>query len=87
MGFSHKININENDIFGDLTVLKELSERNKQGLIKYLCQCKCGNQIEIEGSYLKNGRTTHCGCKLKENQKYYVFIENISNTDKKVLKY
>ena len=68
MGFSHKININENDIFGDLTVLKELSERNKQGLIKYLCQCKCGNQIEIEGSYLKNGRTTHCGCKLKENQ-------------------
>ena len=96
MGFSHKININENDIFGDLTVLKELSERNKQGLIKYLCQCKCGNQIEIEGSYLKNRRTTHCGCKLKENQSKakrktnkYIFYDNdnyvvgyTSNTNK-----
>ena len=36
------------------------------GPTTYLCQCKCGNQIEVEQSNLKRGITKSCGCYKKE---------------------
>lgn len=48
--------------FGKLLVLEKTTNRTKSGLIKWKCQCDCGNIVEIAGSYLKNGNTKSCGC-------------------------
>lgn len=53
--------------YGKLTVLEKL----KGGL--HLCQCNCGNKIEVLTYNLKNGNTQSCGClkskgELKINQ-------------------
>lgn len=50
--------------FGQLTVLslapkrKELASR----CLRYVCQCDCGNIIEVSGGSLRSGHTTSCGC-------------------------
>lgn len=49
-----------NQRFGKLTVIKKASSLN--GRIKWLCQCECGNFIEVFGANLKSGHTTSCGC-------------------------
>ena len=47
--------------FGKLTVIKRISEIG-DGHIKWLCKCECGSIIEAQGSNLKSGHTTSCGC-------------------------
>lgn len=50
--------------FGQLTVLaiapkrKDLASR----CLRYVCQCTCGNTIEVNGNSLRSGHTTSCGC-------------------------
>lgn len=50
--------------FGQLTVLaiapkrKDLASR----CLRYVCQCTCGNTIEVNGNSLRTGHTTSCGC-------------------------
>lgn len=50
--------------FGQLTVLsiapkrKDLASR----CLRYVCQCNCGNIIEVNGNSLRTGHTTSCGC-------------------------
>lgn len=29
------------------------------------CQCECGNIVSLDGSYLKGGTITSCGCDKK----------------------
>lgn len=48
--------------FGKLLVLEKTTSRTKRGLVKWKCQCDCGNVVEVAGSYLKNGNTKSCGC-------------------------
>lgn len=48
--------------FGRLTVLEELSERNKFGKIVYKCKCDCGNICYVIGLHLRTGNTKSCGC-------------------------
>ena len=47
--------------FGRLTVLREAPE-----LIRYryrwLCECECGERIEVAGNHLRSGATQSCGC-------------------------
>lgn len=52
--------------FGKLTVINEC-EKNKNGHIKYLCECDCGNSKEIFGTHLREGKIVSCGCKHKVN--------------------
>lgn len=53
--------------FGQLTVLsiapkrKDLASR----CLRYVCQCSCGNIIEVNGNSLRTGHTTSCGCSRK----------------------
>lgn len=47
-----------------LTVIKPIFQDKLP--TRYLCQCKCGNIIEVEQSTLKNGTTKSCGCYQKE---------------------
>ena len=55
--------------FGRLTVIEQTDDYiNPKGrhCAKWLCQCECGNVIEVVGTHLKNGNTKSCGCIRKE---------------------
>jgi len=60
------LNINKDDVFGRLTVIKEQEERGKKGSRIYLCKCECGNEVNLKGYTLKNGHTKSCGCLVRE---------------------
>jgi len=55
-------------IFGWLTVIKPVEDEikfyngKKQAYAKYLCRCKCGNEVEVRGNSLTQGLTKSCGC-------------------------
>lgn len=48
-------------IFGYLTVIEDTGKVSEHRNIIWKCKCKCGNTIEIPGSYLTKG-TQSCGC-------------------------
>ena len=49
------------EVFGDLSIVKKLPNKNLQS--NYLCLCTCGNVREVIYTNLKNKQITHCGCK------------------------
>lgn len=51
--------------YGYLTVI-ERAENTKEGRARWLCQCKCGNQVTVLGKHLRSGNTKSCGCYQKE---------------------
>ncbi len=84
--------------FGKLTVIKRIADRfDSQGirLTNWLCQCDCGNFINVISNSLLRGNTKSCGClhesfiasKLKEfcyikynsTNEYYTTISNEKN--------
>lgn len=44
--------------FGRWTVQRYLGKRGRKHM--WLCRCECGREHEIEGSNLRDGRTTQC---------------------------
>jgi len=46
--------------FGLLTVRSRSTEKAIR--VKWLCICKCGNEVVVEGQHLRNGATISCGC-------------------------
>lgn len=48
--------------FGRLTVLEECNEHYNNGVIKYKCQCDCGNIYYARSGSLRSGSTKSCGC-------------------------
>lgn len=49
--------------YGKLKVLAVSDKRDNYGKRSYrICQCECGNIIEIYRGHLKNGHTKSCGC-------------------------
>lgn len=69
--------------FGKLTVIQRI-ENSKTGLVKYECQCECGNKSKVVGATLVDGRTQSCGCwkysKLEEDVLRYFKEKNYINT-------
>ena len=63
--------------FGQLTVLKRVENdisSNKRKRAKWLCQCSCGNQVEVLSCNLTCKRTLSCGCfAQKRRQKKCIF--------------
>lgn len=53
------------NVYGYLTVIAR-AENDKDGRAKWLCQCKCGNQVIVRGKALRSGNTKSCGCYQKE---------------------
>lgn len=47
--------------FGKLTVI-ERAPNNSRGQRQWLCRCDCGGTRIVNTNYLRNGRTTDCGC-------------------------
>lgn len=58
--------------FGRWTVIRR-SGSNSSGQATWLCKCDCGTQRVVDGSSLRAGRSTGCGC-IHENQKMTVDI-------------
>ena len=51
--------------FGHLVAIKPTEKRAEKGTsVFWLCECDCGNQKEISGQSLRDGRTTSCGCMM-----------------------
>lgn len=65
--------------YGKLLVLKR-SENSTDGKVKWLCRCDCGNEVEVRGTDLRNGKTQSCGCLAKENASNRQFKEETGNT-------
>lgn len=51
-------------VFGRLTVIKRAENRGK--IVYWLCRCECGNEVEVRGNHLKDGKIKSCGCWRKE---------------------
>lgn len=52
--------------FGRLTVSAEYPQLSRHHLVQYECACDCGQTTIVEGSRLKKGTTTSCGCYRRE---------------------
>lgn len=53
-------------IFGQWTVLeRDYSKQYKTRDKRWICKCSCGNIKSVLGKYLKNGKSTSCGCSKK----------------------
>lgn len=52
--------------YGRLTVLKKAEQRTSSGSVKWICQCECGNLVEVAGDVLRRGLTVSCGCFQKQ---------------------
>lgn len=48
--------------YGELTVLYR-GTKSPSGKVRWHCRCSCGNELDVEGASLRNGRTKSCGCK------------------------
>lgn len=48
-------------IFGKLTVVACAGNDDRRELL-WLCWCECGREKTAKSSYLRSGRTWHCGC-------------------------
>lgn len=49
---------------GNLTVIKRAPEGvGYDSRAWWRCRCTCGTEVDVPGNRLRNGRTTHCGCK------------------------
>lgn len=54
--------------YGHLTVIKDSGKRAVVGNgtnVIWVCQCDCGNIVEVTGGHLQSGHTQSCGCQKK----------------------
>jgi len=58
-------------VFEDLSVLRKAEKKQRNGGTWWVCQCSCGNIVEVPGTLLVTGRKTHCGCKTEPKNYYY----------------
>ena len=52
--------------FNKLTFIEETG-RNKQGRIKWLCECECGKRVVVVKYKVTSGHTKSCGCLVKKS--------------------
>ena len=81
-GRNRNSDIKEGTRFGRLIVKKRLenkivkTDKSETSIPMYLCECDCGNIVEVQGRYLLDGRTKSCGCLRQKN-----FSKKTSNND------
>jgi hypothetical protein len=51
--------------FGRLIVV-ERGPNSKAGSTRWRCRCECGGEALVEGTDLRRGHTTSCGCRKRE---------------------
>jgi hypothetical protein len=52
--------------FGRLNVIALEQLRTRSGQRRWRCVCDCGTWKTVQGSHLRNGQTTSCGCLQRE---------------------
>lgn len=52
--------------FGRLTALYRLERTDKYYSSYWLCECECGNKVEVRINQLTTGKTKSCGCLNRE---------------------
>ncbi|MCL1983443.1 MAG: hypothetical protein FWG53_10235 [Clostridiales bacterium] len=61
------------DVFGRLTILEDLGTRKigkrNVSVRFYLCECSCGNRIEVRCGDLQSGNIKSCGCLKRETHR------------------
>ena len=60
-----------------LTVLKLSDNIQKNGKIKWVCRCECGNIVEVFSSNLTREHTKSCGCLAREKRSKRMKANNI----------
>lgn len=60
--------------FGELTVLEQADRVPGKRGIWWKCRCSCGNELEVLGTLMVNGRKLNCGGPLHEKNYAYVDI-------------
>lgn len=70
--------------FGKLTVLQDTGKIDTQLRHFWLCQCECGNTIEVRDSSLTSGNTNSCGCHYSKGEAIIqkILQENSINYEK-----
>lgn len=69
------------DKFGEWTVLKAYSSKDKYGSWQSLCRCSCGIEKEVSNSNLINGKTKSCGHAIVEKLRKRAYAKS----DKKLI--
>jgi hypothetical protein len=72
--------------FGKLTVVN-FSDVKKFSNLCWLCKCDCGEEVIVRATYLKNGRSTSCGCLRGEFMKNNAYLFNATHRDSKSVEY
>ena len=54
-----------NQEFGLLKIIEEHS-KTRNGHIRYVCECKCGNKCNVLLTHLRQNKTLSCGCITKD---------------------
>ena len=52
--------------FGRFVVLARAENAKRARCPRWLCRCDCGKEKIVRGQHLRQGRTTSCGCLLRE---------------------
>lgn len=63
--------------YGRLTVMRKCG--SSRGRARWLCQCDCGQQKEIDGNHLMSGTIQSCGCLQKEKIVEYNTTQKLQN--------
>lgn len=69
------------DKFGERTVIKAYSSKDKYGSWQSLCRCSCGIEKEVSNSNLINGKTKSCGHAIVEKLRKKAYAKS----DKKLI--
>lgn len=57
--------VHQGERFGKLTAVAPTEKRTCKSVV-WICQCDCGNQVEVRATMLTSGHTTSCGCVKRE---------------------
>lgn len=68
-----------NQRFGKLTALHPTDKR-KNGSVLWICQCDCGQVVEVAANQLMCGNTQSCGCLQKEKDGPGQYMNYIDST-------
>lgn len=58
--------------YGKLTVIQKSELQHGKGVL-WMCQCDCGNSIDVLGRDLRAGKLTHCGCSTAPDETGHVY--------------
>lgn len=70
---------------GKLTVIEKCKTQSRKNLVKWLCQCECGNFKEVFTHNLTSNRRKSCGC-LRRGKNSPNYDHSISNEEREIRK-